>query len=94
MAILELINSVVGDRPLNGLRVLVVTLQQEPPLSPSNSTEQLPASANSAEEEAAEANGATPLLQSNCRLKLLPQRFQSSMNLLSSNSRRKARRQK
>ena len=55
----ELIDSVVGDRPLNSPRTtLLDTLQQEAPLSPSNSTEQLSASINNSDdEEAAEATG-------------------------------------
>ena len=51
----ELIDSVVGDRPLNSPHALLDTLQQDPPLTLSYSTEQL--SANSDEEEAAEATG-------------------------------------
>ena len=54
----ELIDSVVGDRPLNSPRALLDTLQQEAPLSPSNGTEQVSASINNSDdEEAAEATG-------------------------------------
>ena len=50
-------DSVVCERPLNRPCALLDTLQQQTPLSPSNSTERLSASANSDEEEAAETTG-------------------------------------